>query len=377
MMNPAEYGEWGRKGATLSDVTAKIHMKRRLRQFFVFVLVSILSLACLPLLAGLSEQEIGLYRMVHIGRQLAGIENDLRFHTLVAPERANKPYPESEIKALQKLKADLLELQIPDELKPMVLSMKQVIDKLLFAAIGIDEKDADQRNAEYDEYVNILNGYAANLQTNIKQHLTIPDVDEIEPLMDVKAGFLATDDERKAFLEADEHLGADRHLEAVALIEPLLEKYRDTSAEASLLWRYVRCHISVYSPLSEDHDNRTRMFHLIDDFVQRATYSPALDRVFFQWQTLKQTEFHGFSNWSEIPNAKYTQRYWELIKLIKQHLRENADDQWARVTLIKLVNLPIVERWSGYEFGSDATMHLAQINDLLRQVITQRDNGDD
>ena len=57
---------------------------------------------------------------------------------------------------------------------------------------------------------------------------------------------------------------------------------------------------------------------------------------------------HGMSNMSSIPNKEYNIKRWEIIQTIKQHLKDNKDDVWAKEQVELLLSLHNITRGGAY-----------------------------
>jgi len=58
----------------------------------------------------------------------------------------------------------------------------------------------------------------------------------------------------------------------------------------------------------------------------------------------------GMSNMSDIPNLEYNLKRWQAIQTIKQHVKDNPDDVWAKAQVNLLLGLPNIGR--GGPFGN-------------------------
>jgi hypothetical protein len=50
------------------------------------------------------------------------------------------------------------------------------------------------------------------------------------------------------------------------------------------------------------------------------------------------------SNMSEIPNWEYNKKRWSVMQTIKQHIKNNPDDVWAKAQVNLLLGLPNIAR---------------------------------
>ena len=60
-------------------------------------------------------------------------------------------------------------------------------------------------------------------------------------------------------------------------------------------------------------------------------------------------------NMPDIPNKKYNEKRWRTVQIIKQYLKSNPDDIWAKSQVDLLLNLPNIQR--GGAFGNEGLMH--------------------
>jgi len=95
---------------------------------------------------------------------------------------------------------------------------------------------------------------------------------------------------------------------------------------------------------------------LLSKILDAGEYSPVLFDTFCEWRTQTQLFWGGMSNMSEINNWKYNLKRWQIVQSIRQYLKANPDDMWAKAQVRLLLGLPNIDR-GGY-FGNDTLSHL-------------------
>ena len=105
-----------------------------------------------------------------------------------------------------------------------------------------------------------------------------------------------------------------------------------------------------------DRDTTELGLEALAKILDDGRYSPVLTEAFLRWRTAQQSYWHGVSNYSEIPNREYNLRRFALIAVIRDHLRQDPGDSWARRQLETLALAPNIGR--GYPLGNTALREL-------------------
>ncbi len=85
-------------------------------------------------------------------------------------------------------------------------------------------------------------------------------------------------------------------------------------------------------------------YDLLLEVINSKVYSPVLFEAFANWRLIDKELFHGMSNFSHIPNLEYNKKAWEIVKIIKQYLKDNPEDLWAKCQIEGLLNLDNISR---------------------------------
>jgi len=94
---------------------------------------------------------------------------------------------------------------------------------------------------------------------------------------------------------------------------------------------------------------------ILSEILDSRIYSPVLFDTFCRWRTQTQLFWGGMSNMSDIPNWEYNLKRWQAIQTIRQYLKTNPDDIWAKAQVNLLMALPNISR--GGSFGNDNLSH--------------------
>ena len=109
---------------------------------------------------------------------------------------------------------------------------------------------------------------------------------------------------------------------------------------------------------------------LLSEIIDSQIYSPVLFEAFYKWRAQTQELWHGMSNMSNIPNWQYNLKRWQAIQTIRQYLKTNPDDIWAKTQANLLLALPNINR--GGSFGNDNLSYwwqlCADVKDEIEKV---------
>lgn len=316
---------------------------------------------------GLSDIEKGIIQLEYIGRQVSAVENDLRLYYMAKIEDRPDVEPVEDIKKLIKLNQNLSALNLPQEIADLKSELIRVIDKLIDNCKGILKKNEKIRDKEFDDFWKAVNTFNDKLKSKIDKYLSIPKLDKGFDLAKEEAALFTDINDENIFKKAIVTINKKKYKDAVDILVPLLNKYKNKPAEGSILVRIVDCYITKESPLShEGYDEY--LLGLLANFVNRQQYSPHIQRIYLQWRTLEQSYNNGASNWSTIPNAEYNQVLWGLAEAIEKRIEQNPHDNWARYQLLILMDTPIIERWGrGYKYGNTMAVDYAFLNGMLNK----------
>jgi len=165
--------------------------------------------------------------------------------------------------------------------------------------------------------------------------------------------------DRQVYLNAVELLKNRNFEQAYNDLSSLKGKYKDTVFESCLKLRMSDC-ILMIKPNSENISmDDEKGIALLSDILEDMEYSPVVYEAFYKWRTQTQFFWHGMSNMSEIPNWQYNLKRWQLIQAIRQYLKTNPDDDWAKAQAALLLLLPNIQR--GGLYGNDNLEHFGKL----------------
>ena len=102
-------------------------------------------------------------------------------------------------------------------------------------------------------------------------------------------------------------------------------------------------------------------------------YSPYLAEAYRKWLATTQMYWHGVSNFSEIPTAKYHARKQQVLRVIGAHLKGYPDDPAALAQQAFLRQLPDIQR--GGPMGSSVLNEMAMLwPEAMRRTSTKEDD---
>jgi len=171
-----------------------------------------------------------------------------------------------------------------------------------------------------------------------------PDNEEIKLARDEK--------DQAAYRAILDLISTKRFQEAYDSLDKLQQKYQNTDFEKCILLRKTDCVLSADSPVesAEKEDMGEGSLQILEELANTDYYLPIIFESFYKWRTIYQSYNHGMSNMSNIPNAMYNEKRWELLQIVKSHLRQNPDDVWAKYQAHILLTLPNITR--GGSFGN-------------------------
>ena len=266
-------------------------------------------------------------------------------------------------KDLQKIKAHLSKLDVPDELKETKKRELQLIDKIIEVYDGIESKDFETVDKEFKEIGRYRARYDEEGVKVWKKHKRGWDklpVD-FEPI-DRDINLMRTALDKHAYLNAVKLITWDEdYVQAYEVLVELIGEYEGTALEDYIMLRVVDCFFMGYRDLREVlWINLTEEgIKILLDILNKKTYSPLFYEAFHKWRTKDQFFYHGASNTSEITNDKYNEKLWQVVQVIKDYLRDNPDDLWAEYQVDALLNLGNIGR--GGMYGNRNFRHMAHL----------------
>jgi len=148
-------------------------------------------------------------------------------------------------------------------------------------------------------------------------------------------------DDQNTYETAVDLMQEKKYIEGLKLLATLQNKHRKNHC---IMLKISDC--LVLSPEPEEDIERTeaQALELLAAITDSKRYSSVMAEAFLKWRTLHQSEYHGLSNWSSIPNHEYNGRRRELINIINECLTASPGNAWARSQKRELLNLPNISR---------------------------------
>ena len=249
------------------------------------------------------------------------------------------------------LKEDLLQLPMPAEFTEIQSILAVAIDKDIYIYEVYAEEREDEVNldSEYEELNGIIVSYNEALTPYRKEFLSTPTGVMMFDSWEYVLSLIENPDEKDLFLEGVGLALEDRNfLEAGMIFDDLLDSYKDTPVEASIIIFLIDCMRMGGDDVKAVLGDEETALGILDEFIMRGEYSPYIYWVYRQWRVYRQQNDHGSSNWSDIPNDEYIEVLWTLVESTQRYISENPDNICAKKELRQLLNMPLIERW-----GSD------------------------
>ncbi|MCF7887675.1 MAG: hypothetical protein K9L76_00195 [Candidatus Omnitrophica bacterium] len=324
------------------------------KKIFCFTLSVCLLFTSLTYSVDFSKIEKDILTIEYFEIQIAAVENDMKFFLGWEPvEKAEWGEPAMKaIADLNNIKGRLQKLRISEELKTLKKQCLSLIESLKIVYKGIENKPDEIIRSDLEKFWEIVKPYNKNIEDKIEKYLKFPDFpDEFSYQIEEEKLFKNKEDKEK-FKEINMLIDKKHYPWAFKKSKLLLQKYKDTPAEAVILTRFVEANQKFEDQQFEKtEENILQLNKLLD----KKNYYPNLYLIFLQWRTLDQYYNHGSSNWSEIPNDKYIKKRWQVANTIMNYMSKNPDDKWAKVQLIFLMDLPIIKR--GGDYGNSNMFH--------------------
>jgi len=231
------------------------------------------------------------------------------------------------------------------ELKDMHLA---IIDMLVQIYDGIELKSTDDIKRAFAEFNGLY--YSEKYEEALKQYKSLEKLPEDYDLKEPECAYNQQD--KETYLNAIEFVKEKRFDQAYKDLVRLREKYKDTAFEHCIMLKMSYCLIMAEPNERGDSEfnSEKKGIALLSDILDAGEYSPVLFDAFYKWRTMTQLFWHGMSNMSEIPNWEYNEKRWSVIQTVKQHIKDNPDDVWAKTQMNLLLSLPNIKR--GGPFGN-------------------------
>lgn len=251
------------------------------------------------------------------------------------------------VKDLDEIKEQIADLNLPQELAGLRNANLNVIEKLKEIYTGIENKKNEDVKQEFVFFNELYSQFQEKLKEALKKYRNIQKLPEGFDPLNEEVKIIKTEEDRNIYLMAIELIKEKKYSESYENLKKLLNKYKDLPFEDCILVRISDCLLMADSDLDAGEDKpegRMSGLELLSRILDKKEYSPVLYEAFYKWRTTEQYFNHGMSNMSEIPNKDYNARRWEIIQLIKEYLKNEPDDIWAREQVDLLLSLPNITR---------------------------------
>jgi hypothetical protein len=328
------------------------------KKLFCFILLIGLLFSNLTYSVGFSKIEKDILTVEYFEIQIAAVENDMKFFFGWEPvEKTEWGEPARKaITDLNKIKSRLQNLQISEELKTLKKQCLGLIKSLKEVYKGIENKPDETIRADLEKFQDVAKVYNENIENKMEEYLKIPDFPDGFSYQVEDEKLFKNKKDKKEFKEINMLIDKKQYPQALKRSRRLLQKYKDTPAEAVILTRFVESNQKHEDIMFEESEKNISQ---LNSLLDKKVYYPNLYMIFIQWRTLDQYYNHGSSNWSEIPNDKYIDKRWEVATTIMDYMSKNPDDKWAKFQLIFLMDLPIIQR--GDPYGNTNMRHWGKL----------------
>jgi len=339
-------------------------MKRMIKIFVVsFMFTLLLSSKIYAVEITNAEKEI--FELEHMGLQVLGIENDMRLCLgwMNDDKEEWKEPSEQAVKNLEKIQDKLKGMQFSKEIAPMRGEFIKLISKLQGLYVGVKNKSDETIKSELNDFWSNVESYNNDLKAKIDEFMRIPDFEEgFTPINESRKLFTSEED-RKEFDVLCALMEKKEYFDALIRFENLWGEYKGSPAEGIVVSNLIKC--------DEKRENNGGMrkeefLESLSALMDKRIYYPNLWEVFYQWRTMDQFYNHGASNFSVIPNDEYIEKRWQVARVIMKQVESYPEDKWAKLQVIMLMDLPIIER--GGPYGNSNLNHWgALFTDLLAE----------
>jgi hypothetical protein len=265
------------------------------------------------------------------------------------------------IEELNEIEENLLSMYTPEEFKKITNLDVKVVNLLKRGYTDIESKSDETISQEAVEFQEALKGYQQAFNEALMEYKTWPELPEDHNPLDEELKAAGSKEEKLAYKKAIGLMDKRDFKAAYPILLNLKNKTDDSSFKDCILLKISDCLLMTDTNLDNIDPMETSKegLAMLSDIVKKERYSPVVYESFYKWRTMDQYYNHGMSNMSLIPNKEYNEKKWQLIQMIKQHLKNNPDDIWAREQIDLLLVLPNITR--GGTFGNNNLAHWAAL----------------
>ena len=268
------------------------------------------------------------------------------------------------IRDLNILRGNVTKLDVSKEVEPYKRTLLGLIDRFTKLYTDLDKKDDDEIKKGYDG----IRSYTENQSKNVgpiyskyieQDGFGFPDnFDQTKE----EASFASSKEDDDAYLSAIKLIKERKFEEAHAMLLKLEPKYKNSIFGTCLSLRISDCLIWDQGGYGDELKGK----EILTKIVGKKQYAPILFEAFKKWRSVTQSHDYGVSNMSLIPNDEYNAKRWELVQIIKEYLKKNPNDVWAKAQVNLLLALPNIGR--GGLMGNDNLFYYASLySDILER----------
>ncbi|MBF0485415.1 MAG: hypothetical protein HQL16_02760 [Candidatus Omnitrophica bacterium] len=312
-----------------------------LRKFFLMISFCV---ACTQAWAGLSKFDESLLSFFFAGQKIAAIQTDMDFYfgwRRLDRDEWKAPALKA-VAELEKIKTGLPK-DLPADLEILRSSFLTAVNHLETLYHNVESKNDLDFEKEQELFIRATERFNGYLERVASVMPMTPLADDFDPLDEEMKAFPPKDRDR--FREAAAEVEEKKFDKARITILSLLKEYQGSVAEGSLVLRLALASL----PDEDAEGNNTEILKKIEDLSQllhSGRYYPNLVDSYLTWRSAYQEYRHGISETSIIPNHLYVETIDIVCSAIKKHLETSGTDEWARVQLFMLAQLPVIPRGS-------------------------------
>ncbi len=285
----------------------------------------------------------------YIELQILAVDNDVSLPLGWASDdkKMIHEYAAEGAKELARLDKKLTGMDLSPKVKPVRQALSGMIQRYQALLYKLHKKKDDDIKKAYIEIHDFSKSRAEKISVIYRSYLDAEQMPEAFDSKEEEAACAESPADRKEYLKAVKMIKDDKLSEAIAILKGLRGRYQGKPFWACATLRLSDALIHREDS-AEDMDGATQ---LLNDIVDSGIYAPVLAEAYEKWRSREQFMNHGMSNYSEIPNKDYNLKRLKLMSTIKEYLKLNPKDLWARVQINQILALPNINR--GGEVGND------------------------
>ncbi|MGD9014841.1 MAG: hypothetical protein PVI33_02305 [Candidatus Omnitrophota bacterium] len=246
---------------------------------------------------------------------------------------------------LDEIRQQVAELKLPKQLSGLKEANLNVIDKLKEIYTGVENKESEEIKQGFVSLGGLHSQYSEKLKSALMQYRPMQELPEDFHPVDEEVKLTQNEEDRIGYLNLIDKIKKKKYRQAYQDLNSLAERYKDSAFQDCIMMRASDCLLMANRDLSEDKMGEYEEgIEILEKIMDKNSYSPVLYEVFYKWRTTNQYYNHGMSNMSQIPNKEYNERRWQIIQVIKQYLKANPEDLWAKEQVELLLSLPNITR---------------------------------